>query len=341
MRVLFDSYDKVMQNPAGGVQTRIKYLAQELAPYCEVKLFDKWNDKFADYDILHVFKIGVDRYEIIKAAKAQGLKIVVSTVLPDEFNNLHSCISRMIAKLPIMTGYNFLKYALKNSDLLLPQSSKEKDNLIKVFGIDENRIKVMPNGCSLDFSKPIDKSFVKTYNIKKPYALCVGRIDENKNQLNLIEALRNTNIELYIIGGPDFQDDSYYKQCISKATSNIHFIGWLKQNENMLLSAYQNAKVTVLPSHNEIFGNTLVEGACAGTNLASTKTLTTIGDYDLKDHMSVFNPSNIKEIYDAVAFEYYKEKNLSQGEYFRNIFSWKKISEEHFDLYSNLMGDTD
>lgn len=341
MKILFDSYDKVMQNPAGGVQTRIKYLSQELASYCEVKLFDKWNDKLSDFDILHIFKIGVDRYEIIKAARAQGLKIVVSTVFPDEFNNIHSYISRTIARLPIMTGYNFLKHALTNSDLLLPQSSKEKNNIIKMFGIDGNKIKIMPNGCSLDFSKPLNKSFVQKFGIKKPYVLCVGRIDENKNQLNLIEALKNTDIELYIIGGPDFQDDRYYKRCISKATSNIHFVGWIKQNEEMLLSAYQNAKVTVLPSYNEIFGNSLVEGACAGTNLACTKTLTTIGDYHLKDYMSIFNPSSVKEIYDAVTFEYYKRNNPTQGEYFRNIFSWKRISKEHFELYSKLMEETD
>ena len=57
--------------------------------------------------------------------------------------------------------------------------------------------------------------------------------------------------------------------------------------------------------------------------------------------MSIFNPSSVKEIYDAVTFEYYKRNNPTQGEYFRNIFSWKRISKEHFELYSKLMEETD
>ena len=337
VRVLFDSYDKVMQNPAGGVQSRIRHLSDSLLPFCEVKLFDKWSDKFNDYDILHIFKIGPDRYEIIKAAKQSGLKIVISTVVPVEPFSVRQRLSKNIAKLPLMTGYKYTKMALQNADVLLPQSSAEKEYINRLYGIPKNKMTVVPNGCNYDFStSEIDQSFVEKYKIEKPYVLCVGRIDHNKNQLNLIKALRNTDIELYLVGGSDFGDVSYFEECKKYATNNIHFCGWIDSKDPLLFSAYQNARVTVLPSYSEIFGNSLMEGACAGNNLASTNKLTTLNDYGIREHVTVFDPSNPHDIHRAICNEYNKVNDQKQGEYFRNIFSWKKIAEKHFEIYKKL-----
>ncbi len=336
IRVLFDSYDKVMQNPAGGVQSRIRHLSQALKPYCDVKMFDKWNDRFQDFDVLHVFKIGTDRYEMIKAAKKAGMKIAISTVIPVEDISVHLRISRLLGKLPLMTGFKYIKLALEFGDVLLPQSTIEKDYIHELYSTDINKMIVMPNGCNYDYKEKND-CFIKKYGITQPYAICVGRIDDNKNQLALINAVKNTDIELFIIGGPDAESGEYYKKCIKAATDNIHFTGWLNQDDPLLFSAYQNAQLSILPSKKEIFGNSLIEGACAGNNLSCTKNLTTLGDYNLARYVEVFDPNKVEQIRNVVLKQYYKEKDPGQGEYFQNIFSWDEIAKKHYQIYREIL----
>ena len=70
MRILIESYNNVMQNPAGGVSGRIKnYINTLKKSGIEAKLFNKWEDKIIDYDIIHIFKLNTEDYQLVKYAK--------------------------------------------------------------------------------------------------------------------------------------------------------------------------------------------------------------------------------------------------------------------------------
>lgn len=337
MKVLIDSYDKVMQNPAGGVQMRIANLSQYLEKYCEIKKYDKWNDKISDYDVIHVFRLGVDRYDIIKYAKSVGLKVVLSPIIPDDFHSLEVLVNRCISKLPVMTGYKFLKQIMEMADYILPQNSIERENIIKVYGIDKSKIQVMQNGCSFDF-KQKDNLFRDKFSIKEDYVLCVGRFDKNKNQLNLIKALKGLGIKVVLVGGEDLVDKEYFLQCKREADDNFIFTGWIDNKDPLLKSAYQNAKVVVLPSHKEIFGNSYVEGGCAGANTAVTSSLPTVRDYGLEPYTKTFNPSNTKSIRESVIEAFFADYSYESKKIFTDTFSWENVATEHYNIYSKLLG---
>ena len=72
--VYFDSYKTVFQNDSGGVQMRIKKMVEHnhsSDPF-EIKLFNQWNDKLSNCDVLHIFKVNIDSYNLALMAKKLG-----------------------------------------------------------------------------------------------------------------------------------------------------------------------------------------------------------------------------------------------------------------------------
>ena len=78
INVAIDSYNTVYQRGGGGIPMRIAKIQNGLsAEGINVALFDKWNDKLSDFQILHVFKDNIDSFAEIVYAKESGLKIVI------------------------------------------------------------------------------------------------------------------------------------------------------------------------------------------------------------------------------------------------------------------------
>ena len=79
------------------------------------------------------------------------------------------------------------------------------------------KTKVIKNGVSEDLlQEHFDKEILKKHAVHwEKFALCVARIDERKNILNLVKALKDTNINLLISGTaatepanrPDLRDE--------------------------------------------------------------------------------------------------------------------------------------
>lgn len=47
----------------------------------QVEYFNKYETKIKDYDVLHVFMLKEDSYTLIKYAKENGLKVIISSVV--------------------------------------------------------------------------------------------------------------------------------------------------------------------------------------------------------------------------------------------------------------------
>jgi len=335
MKILINSYNKVFQNEAGGVQMRIKKFFHLLnGVEHEVKLFDKWNDNISDYDILHTFKLSLDDYQLIAYAKSKGIPIVISSVVPQE-GSLKIKINLWISKLlPIHTAYYFSKRMLDMADVIVAQTNKESEFISTNYKVSKAKIKVIPNGVSIE-NNVSDIIFSKI-NIHKPYVLQVGRFDENKNQINVIRALKNSNIPVVFIGGADPSDLEYYELCKKEATDNMFFLGWIKNDDPILSSAYANAQVVVLPSHKEIFGNSLIEGGAYGANLVVTDELP-IYDWGIGDYCNQINPKDIVDIKNKIKEAFYSSKNDKLKTIINEKFSWNTILEEHINLYRNII----
>ena len=81
MKILIDSYSTCTQNKSGGVQVRINKIVELLKEKnIKVDFFNKFSTKVNEYDILHIFMLNMENYSLIKYAKSQGVKVVISTI---------------------------------------------------------------------------------------------------------------------------------------------------------------------------------------------------------------------------------------------------------------------
>ena len=333
MKVIYVSYNACCQNASGGVQNRLRKIANLVAERdVTTELFNPFTTKLEEGDILHVFMLSIDTYSIVQYAKKHGVKVVISTIIP-LVDKKKLCLYKTIQGIPLITTYKINKMTLTAADVLITESQQESNFIEKYYSISKKKCHVIPNG--VDRNDYIGKEIYKLIGNQCKYILQVGRFDKNKNQLNVIRALKGTNVNIVFIGGPG--DRLYYEECLTEAKgcSNIYFLGWLKSESNELKSAYANAEVVVLPSHYETFGLVAIEGASSGAKVVLSKTLP-INDFEVFDKCQKIDPNNIEDIRKKLLIAMTEEK---ESFFFKNIettFSWDKIIDEHINIYKGL-----
>lgn len=335
MKIIFVSYYACCQNPSGGVQSRLRKIASLMKERgLEVELYNPFETRICKGDILHIFMLTLDTYSLINIAKSKGAKVVISTIVPLIGENKLK-IYRFLEKFPIVTTFKFNKWSLQSADALITESQDETDFLVRNYGINRDKFIVIPNG--IDEPSVCTEEIYEKIGKKCKYVLQVGRIDENKNQLNVIRALKGTSIDVVFAGGPTNDDDRYYRECVKEAEgcNNIHFLGWIDNKSSLLQSAYCHADILVLPSHYETFGMVALEGGIYGAKLAFSKTLP-IRRYEAFNNARLFEPNSVKEIRETIKDLYVREKDSLQIKKIRKEFDWSVIIDKHLELYNNI-----
>ncbi len=336
MKVIFAASYLSCQNPSGGVQNRLRKIASLLNNRgIKVELFNPFETKLEPGDILHVFKLSIDICPLIRYAKTIGVKIVISTVIPLEGENKLSAYKVLGKFIPITTSYKIEKSALLAANVLITESQNETDFITKYYGVDISKLQVIPNGVDIDCYDGDD--IYKAIGKKCRYVLQVGRFDKNKNQMNIIKALKNSSIDLVFIGGPGFGLDEYYRNCKEEAknSKNIHFLGWVDSDSKLLKSAYSHADTLILPSFFETFGLVAIEGASKGAKLALSNTIP-LSNYSVFRNCRKFSPSSVTEIKEAIdnCFNSELEPNFTQNVI--KAFNWDAIIDAHINIYNSL-----
>lgn len=338
MKILVDSGNCVSQNRSGGIQTKIFQFERYSKGNFEVKLFDKWNDRVEEYDILHVFMASYDEYSIVKYARSKNIPIVVSAVVPSK-NRLRLFVSRILNQIAPLRDPHWMKSSvLKMADMVITETEIEKRFIEKNFKISADKIAVIPNGVALPRSDINKGSFAELTGIQEPFILQIGRFDSNKNQLNTIKAVNDTDMQLVFIGGSDKAEPQYYEQCKEIAGQNVHFLGWVDHNDPLLEAALQDAQVLVLPSYNEIFGNAMFEGGIHGANIVATNVLP-IKEWDFESYVLTIDPSSYTDIRKKLQIAWHKEKNEEFSRIIRRKFSWEAVIKMHSELYRGILND--
>lgn len=155
-------------------------------------------------------------------------------------------------------------YACRHADRIIAISRRTADDIIRFYRIDPSRIDIVYQSIDPVFFNPVsdaDKADVSTrYNLPERFILCVGTIEQRKNQELIIKALPSVdrNIHTVIAGRPT----PYQQQLEDMARrlgveQRIHFINGLPNSD--LPALYQLAYVFCLPSVYEGFGLPVAE----------------------------------------------------------------------------------
>lgn len=170
-------------------------------------------------------------------------------------------------------------YACQNADTIIAISEQTKRDIIHFFGIDEKKIEVLYQDCDLSFYTEIPKQNLKIvqkkYALTSPYILCVGTIENRKNQLTLVKAFekirhKNQDLKLVLIG----RKTEYFKQiqdfvAEKKLEKSIIFLENIPFSD--LPAIYRLAAIFVYPSLFEGFGIPVLEAMNSAIPVITTK----------------------------------------------------------------------
>lgn len=332
MKVIIQGYNTCCQNKAGGVQTRLRKIASLLKERgVDVELFNPFESDISTCDVLHVFSLNVENWGLIQCAKKQSKLVVMSAVVPTT-EKIKLTLYKWLHILPIYTNYSMRYESLQMTDVVIVETQAEAEFLHLFYSVPKNKMVIIPNGVD-DANYQGDEIF-NAVGKHCDYILQVGRFDENKNQLNVIRAMKDSGIDIVFIGGSNHSEHGYYQKCESEAKgcNNFHLLGWQAQDSDILKSAYANAKLVILPSHYETFGLVLLEGGFAGANLAISKTLPILCYSSFNDCVT-FNPDDINDIKKNLIKAFGQPKDRKLKDKLKAEFNWDKIIEQHISIY--------
>lgn len=344
MKVLFYSYPSAYQNPGGGevqLDKTMEYLGKAGV---EVKKFDQWNDRFEDYDILHIFGSVKDCLGLAHTAKGKGIKIALSTIFWSDFRRSLNesgslkdramLIARQAVKSMMPTFPSERRELMMVSDILFPNGEGEAAQIQRYFRADKKKIFVVPNGVDERFKDASPEEFVKKHGLKD-FIIYVGRIEPRKNQLNFIRAMKGSDKEVVFLGVPVSDFSEYYEQCREEAGANMHFIGRIEHDSTLLASAYAAAKVFALTSWFETPGLSALEAALAGANIVITNG-GCAGEY-FGDRAVYASPDNTRDIRRAIDKAYAKEKDDRLKRHILDNYTWDKVAKRTIEGYCRIL----
>ena len=225
-----------------------------------------WRSRGVVKDLI---KDGVELYhglshEIPGGLKNAGIKSVVTIhdLIYLRFPHYFKWLDRKIYETKFRS-------ACKNADQIIAISDQTKKDIIHFFGIKEDKIEVVYQGCDPIFytqqSEEKRNEVKLKYHLPNEFLLCVGTIETRKNQILILKALQQLpeNIHLVLVG-----KTTSYRNILNnfielhRLELRVHFLENISFSD--LPAIYQSAKIFVYPSKFEGFGIPILEALNSG-----------------------------------------------------------------------------
>ena len=222
------------------------------------------------------------------------------------------------------------KLAYKYADEIIVTTAQDRHEIILKYGMG-CEISVIPNYVDTELFKPTEHppEFQKT---KKRLAY-IGRLAPEKNLINLIDAVKDLDAELFIIGGGSF--GIKLKQKIdAECIRNVYFMGRL---DNELLPAIlQTSDIYVQVSTYEGSPKTILEAmSCGlpvvGTNVRGIRDIIKDGE---NGYLCNTSADSIKETIRKVIDNGAAEVSTHARDYVLANFTLEKIMEKEREIYA-------
>lgn len=178
--------------------------------------------------------------------------------------------------------------------------------------------------------------FRKTYGLQD-YVVCVARVEPRKNQLMLVNALRDSGLPIVLIGHNAHPE---YADLIRRfGGPGVIMIDRLEPNSDMLRSAIAGARVFVLPSWVEGAPLTALEAAATGANMVLSDRS---GEHEyIGDRARYCDPSCSDSIREAVLEAWDKPlapaQALDLANHVREQFSWENHARQTRAVYDEVL----
>ena len=362
----------VGKNDGGGMSVYVQQISKYLSENHNVTVVtgekaDSFTDKNLEFISLDMFEseLNVEDKEIYLQEFKNKL---VDSLDLNSFDVIHAhyWLSGLVAKeisnelnIPFiftshslgifLDGYNkervdCEKIVMTSTNLVTASSVFETMLIADTYKIDENKIKKITPGVDR-------KIFIPDLSVEKEnIILSIGRIQEQKGQLQTIEFLNNfkkiqNDFKCYFVGGPSGKHGNEYlhelKQTIKdfNLDKHVEFLGDLPQTE--IIELFKKAKLLIHTSKFETFGLVAIEANTMGVPVLTTNngSLMEIIENNkngyLSENLIDSNVNNfVNNLFNNVTK--YEEIHLSCIEKSKK-YDWMKTANELESLYHQLV----
>lgn len=243
-------------------------------------------------------------------------------------HDVFSALKGNLLKRKIISFFWF-KIPLYRVKYITTISETTKNQIVKLFNINEKKIIVIPN-C-------FDKNFIsspKPFNKECPRILFIGTKD-NKNLERTIFSIYNIKCVLIIIGKLSSEQIKLLKEYC------INYENYFDIDDNKMIDIYQNSDILLFPSLQEGFGMPIIEAQAASVPVI-TSNLEPMSLVAGKGALLV-DPLNIDSIREAVLkiIENENLRNTIVGEGSENVKDYDPsvVSKMYFELYNKILNE--
>lgn len=163
-----------------------------------------------------------------------------------------------------------IRFSCRTAETVICVSENTKRDVMKLYSVPEKKIKVIYEG----FSQSTVNS--QQSSLETPYLLFIGRLEERKNIVRIIEAFEILKEKyqiphtLVLIGKPGFGYERimYQVSCI-KHQDDVHELGYVTEEEKWEWLC--NADVFLFPTLYEGFGIPVLEAQSVGVPVVTSK----------------------------------------------------------------------
>lgn len=323
MKALFATYPMAFHTPGGG-EIQLKAY-QKYLPYqgVDVSLFDQWNPRFLEHDIVHFFSCVGGSWHFCNFVKNLGMPLVISSSLwiTEETRHLYPS--------------DEIRSQLLLADRVVANSDVECETLARVLDLPQDKFSTVYNGVDpLYFERIPEHLFREHFRISGPFVLNVGNIEPRKNQLNLVRAMKAFfGHRLVLIG--HVRDPEYMQLCLEEGGSQIRYLGPVEPGSELLRSGFAACDVFILPSTLETPGLAALEAAAVGASVVVTGEGSTREYFG--DSVQYVLPESVESIITGIRHAMRAEPSVRLMTEIRDGLGWERVAQQLRNVYLDVL----
>jgi len=254
-----------------------------------------------------------------------------------------------------MNLYEWIERTIKHADHFISVSEALKDEIMRTYNINSNKISVIPNGVDTNIFKPEKLNLRKKYgfNKKQKIIMTVSRFSKEKGIETLIKVIpiilgtdNNTAFILVLPERKTSKIETYvklreeFKKLVKENKNRIKLVS-KPVTQKTLSKLYNMADIYIQPSLYESFGITILEAMACGKAIVASDcggipeivfngfngflTRPTEPEDLARDILKILNNSE------------FKRKMEENSIKFAQKYDWKIIGRKTLDLYERLL----
>lgn len=324
MRVALNTYPMAFHN-VGGAERQLMDLRDALpAAGVRAKLFDQWNPRLDETDLVHFFSVIGGSWHFCNFIRTLGLPLVIS---PNFW---------LKGGQPERYPLDEIHQQLMLADVIILNSEVEKERLVPLLQLPEEKIRIVKSWISPKFIARADPSLARNVlGMDGPFVLSAGSIVPYKNQLHIVRAIRQfPHLKLLIVGS--IRDEAYAELCFREGGDQVRYIGEVPHNAQLLPSLMAACNGFLAVGDDEASTLSVLEAAAQGAPIIVS------GDGSMREYLEdcalYVTPGSTQSIVEAIGVILAEKRDFrAMDDMIAKFHSANSAAREIAKIYQSLI----